>query len=72
MTKRQAMAEAQVLADSEGRSFVVLGARGRLSVHRLSDLDFASVSIRRAVVVAPTGKYPLASAMDIVNAEARR
>lgn len=72
MTKRQAIDKAQALADSEGRSFAVLGVSREFSVYPLPDLDLAVVSAARAVIVPPAGRYPLASAMNIVKAVARR
>ncbi len=65
MTKRQAVAKAQQLADDERRTFVVLAGARRSYIYPASDLDFQFVASSRAVVVPP-------QAAEIVALEAQR
>ncbi len=72
MTKRQAIAKAQQLADDEDRAFVVMAGDRRSYVYPLSDLEFPFAAGERVFMVSPRGSHSTQPADEIGAQAARR
>jgi hypothetical protein len=66
LTHRQAVEQAQATADATSTTMVVLRDQ---RIHELADVSLGELLTTRVVIVPPTGRYPLASATDIIEAE---